>query len=79
MERVLLFDLDIFPKNYLQDITNGKFPATAQSHGQVGLHALVVRPLSASKYAPNTTECVENSSTLCIRSHKKSPEVHHVA
>ena len=35
IEKVLLFDLDIFLKNFLQDITNGKFPATAQSDGQV--------------------------------------------
>ena len=41
IERVLLFDLDIFLKNFLQDITNGKFPATARSHGHVGFHALL--------------------------------------
>ena len=42
LERVLLFDIDIFLKNFLQDITNGKFPATARSHGQVGFHVLGV-------------------------------------
>ena len=40
IERVLLFDLDTFLKNFLQDIMNGKFPAIAQSHGQMGFHAL---------------------------------------
>ena len=40
IERELLFDLDIFLKNFLQDIANGKLPATARSHCQVGFHAL---------------------------------------
>ena len=39
IEKVLLFDLDVFLKNFVQDITNGKFPATTRSHGQVGFHA----------------------------------------
>ena len=37
IEGVLLFDLDMFLKNFLQDIKNGKFPVTARSHGQVGV------------------------------------------
>ena len=41
IESVLLFDIDIFLRNFLQDITNGRFPATARSHGQVGFHALM--------------------------------------
>ena len=41
MERALLFDLDKFLKNFLQDITNGKVAGTARPHGQVGFNALL--------------------------------------
>ena len=41
IERVVLFDLDLVLKDFLREMMNGKFPATARSHGQVGFHALL--------------------------------------
>ena len=65
IERILLFDLDIFVKNFLQDIENGKFPATARSHGQVAFHALWIT-LAHTARAGELLGLVINRSMLLL-------------